>query len=234
VRYQGLLSNSRRWEGFAFRPGDIVIDTPPKCGTTWMQLLCAMLVHGRVELDRPLSDLSPWLDVLVDPLDVVVANLEAQEHRRIIKTHTPLDGVPHDDRVTYVCVGRDPRDVAVSFQHHWANLDLPAFLAARAAAVGLDDLVALGPPPVPAATPRPSSGRGSRRTDRSSDRRWLTCCATSAPSGTAVTCPGRCCSTTRTSGPTCPASCAGWPPPSPSSSQTIGSPSWQRPRRSRP
>ena len=79
----------------------------------------------------------------------VVASLEAQEHRRFIKSHTPLDGVPVAEGVTYVCVARDPRDVALSFQHHWANLDLDAFMAARARAVGLSDLKELGPPPGP-------------------------------------------------------------------------------------
>src|SRR5262249_38699700 len=33
-----------RWEGFEFRPGDIVISTPKKCGTTWTQMLCALLI----------------------------------------------------------------------------------------------------------------------------------------------------------------------------------------------
>jgi len=77
----------------------------------------------------------------------VIASLEAQEHRRFIKSHTPLDGVPVAEGVTYVCVARDPRDVALSFQHHRANLDRDAFMAARARAVGLSDLKELGPSP---------------------------------------------------------------------------------------
>jgi hypothetical protein len=63
--------------------------------------------------------------------------------------HTPLDGVPVAEGVTYICGARDPRDVALSFQHHWANLDRDAFMAARARAVGLSDLKELGPPPGP-------------------------------------------------------------------------------------
>ena len=50
--------------------------------------------------------------MLTRALDDVVADLDAQTHRRFIKTHTPLDGLPHDPRVTYIGVGRDPRDVA--------------------------------------------------------------------------------------------------------------------------
>ena len=42
MRYRSLVADSARWDGFAFRTGDIVISTPTKCGTTWTpQMLCA-------------------------------------------------------------------------------------------------------------------------------------------------------------------------------------------------
>ena len=41
TRYRSILADSARWDGFAFRPGDIVISTQPKCGTTWTEMLCA-------------------------------------------------------------------------------------------------------------------------------------------------------------------------------------------------
>jgi aryl sulfotransferase len=151
--YRNVVYDNARWQGFPFRADDIVISTPPKCGTTWMQTLCAMLVLDEVQFDRPLAEISPWLDMLTNELTGVVSALQAQEHRRIIKTHTPLDGLPFHDGVTYICVGRDPRDAALSFEHHMANVDQDAFLAARAAAVGLDDLADLGPPEPPSADP---------------------------------------------------------------------------------
>ena len=143
MHYLTLISDSSRWEGFAFRAGDIVISTSPKCGTTWMQMLCALLVFQEPEFDRPLTEISPWLDQQTASVDSVFALLDAQRHRRFIKTHTPLDGLPFDDRVTYVCVGRDPRDVAMSMGHHWDNMDLDAVLRVRAAAVGDDDVSGL-------------------------------------------------------------------------------------------
>lgn len=138
--YRSFISDNSRWEGFEFRDDDIVISTPAKCGTTWTQMLCALLIFDSPDLPGPLAQLSPWLDLLTHSRDEIVALLENQEHRRFIKTHTPLDGLPQDPRVTYVCVGRDPRDVQKSWQGHLANLDVGAFMNARAAAVGLDDV----------------------------------------------------------------------------------------------
>lgn len=140
LRYRNFVFDNARWEGFEFRPGDIVISTPPKSGTTWMQMMCAMLIFQRPSLHRPLTEISPWLDILTNKREVILEMLEAQTHRRFIKTHTPLDGLPFDPRVTYICVGRDPRDVAVSWHYHIMNLDSEAFLRAREKAVGLDDM----------------------------------------------------------------------------------------------
>jgi aryl sulfotransferase len=152
VRYRSVVADSARWEGFTFRDGDIVISTPPKSGTTWIQMICGLLIFKEASFGQPLGEISPWLDMLTRPLEEVRADLEAQPHRRFIKTHTPLDGLPWDDRVTYVCVGRDPRDLGLSFGHHLANLDRAAFLLARKGAVGLADLAEMmpdGPPVVP-------------------------------------------------------------------------------------
>ncbi|HEV7687642.1 MAG TPA: sulfotransferase domain-containing protein, partial [Acidimicrobiia bacterium] len=94
----------------------------------------------------------PWLEMLTRPWADVLADLEAQTHRRFVKSHTPLDGLPAGDGVTYICVGRDPRDVCVSMRHHMANIDLNAFIAAWAATVAADGVDAVAPPP-------PAAGR---------------------------------------------------------------------------
>ena len=146
VRYRSFLADSARWDGFALRPGDIVISTPPKCGTTWTQMICALLIFQTPELDRPLDLISPWLEMLTRPRADVVADLDAQTHRRFIKSHTPLDGLPAGDGITYVCVGRDPRDAGPSMGHHIANLDPAAFGAAWAATVEADGLTNISPP----------------------------------------------------------------------------------------
>jgi aryl sulfotransferase len=121
--YTSPDEDSARWWDFPFRAGDIVVSTRSKSGTTWVQMICLVLVLADPELPDRLGRLSPWLDWLVEPKRAVFERLAAQTHRRVIKTHTPLDGVPLDDRATYIVVGRHPLDMAVSLYHHSENID---------------------------------------------------------------------------------------------------------------
>lgn len=151
--YRSIVADSGRWDGFAFRPGDIVINTPAKCGTTWTQMLCALLIFDGPDFPAPLDEVSRWLDMCNRSLAAVTAELAAQTHRRFIKSHTPLDGLPRHPDVTYLVVGRDPRDVAISMEHHGANLDFARVLELRAAVIGNEDLADLPEIPVPSEDP---------------------------------------------------------------------------------
>ncbi|ORB69035.1 sulfotransferase [Mycobacterium shinjukuense] len=135
VLYRELMTDNLRWDALQLRDGDIIISTPPKCGMTWTQRLVSLLVFDGPELPGPLSTISPWLDQTIRPIEQVVAVLDAQRHRRFIKTHTPLDGLVLDDRVSYLCVGRDPRDAAVSMLFQAANMDRDRMRALHEAAV---------------------------------------------------------------------------------------------------
>ncbi|MBV1848648.1 sulfotransferase domain-containing protein [Catellatospora tritici] len=157
VRYRSSDEDSARWLAFPPRLGDIVISTRSKSGTTWMQMICALLVFRTPDLPAPLAELSPWLDWLITPAEDVYAQLAAQPHRRFIKTHTPLDGIPLHDECTYVVVARHPLDMAVSLHHQSNNLDR----------VRLRELTGQ-PAPDPAEPPRP------HRTEHEALLRWTT------------------------------------------------------------
>jgi len=86
-------------------------------------MICALPIFGEPQLPAQLGRLSPWLDHLVAPRAEVYALLAGQQHRRFIKTHTPLDGLPLDPRATYLVTARHPLDVAVSYYHQLANFD---------------------------------------------------------------------------------------------------------------
>lgn len=109
--------NSEAWNQFRFRPDDIVVATYAKSGTTWMQQIVSQLVLGP-DADLPTSELSPWLDLRVPPTEVKLAALEAQTHRRIIKTHLPVDALVYAPEARYIYVARDGRDVAWSMYNH--------------------------------------------------------------------------------------------------------------------
>ena len=120
--YRSHHLDSERWAQVALRPGDVVISTSMKAGTTWMQRIMSLLVFGAGPLPAPLMTLSPWVDsTLQGAVEDMVANLEAQEHQRFLKSHLPLDALPYDPAVRYICVGRDTRDVFMSAFNHYSG-----------------------------------------------------------------------------------------------------------------
>ncbi|MFV2089799.1 MAG: sulfotransferase domain-containing protein, partial [Pseudomonadales bacterium] len=121
--YVGKITDTSRWDNFQQRPDDIYVCTPPKCGTTWTQAICAMLVFGRADHGRQPGVLSPWIDANFAPIVEYLEQVEAQDHRRYIKTHTPFDGIPYDPQCTYLAIFRDPRDVYFSGISHRDNLN---------------------------------------------------------------------------------------------------------------
>ena len=111
--------DSRAWNGFAFRDDDIVIATYAKSGTTWMQQIVSQLIFGGRE-DIDVHRLSPWYDLRVLPPEARQA-VEAQQHRRFLKTHLPVDALVFSPEARYIYVGRDGRDAAWSFHNHHSN-----------------------------------------------------------------------------------------------------------------
>jgi hypothetical protein len=47
--------------------------------------------------------------------------VEAQTHRRFLKTHLPLDALVFSPKAKYIYIGRDGRDVVWSMYNHHAN-----------------------------------------------------------------------------------------------------------------
>lgn len=120
--YRGVISDSERWHRFKFRSDDIVITTPSKCGTTWMQTIVGTLVFRDPDFGgKPVASISLWLDALLRSEAEASVILEAQTHRRFLKTHCPLDGLPRVPGVTYVAVVRHPLDMALSDYDHSSN-----------------------------------------------------------------------------------------------------------------
>ena len=112
--------DSTIWNDLKFRDDDIVIATYAKSGTTWMQQILAQLIFEGAE-DLETAEMSPWMDLRVPPKEVKLPMVEAQEHRRFLKTHLPVDALVFSTKARYIYVGRDGRDIVWSMYNHHAK-----------------------------------------------------------------------------------------------------------------
>ncbi len=125
--YLGPLTDNRRWDLVTIRPDDVMVVTPPKCGTTWMQTIVALLLSGDPDVETELSVRMPWVDIRIREMSEVAERLEAMPHRRSMKSHTPMDGLPLDDHAQYLCVFRHPLDAHFSYRNHVRNIPITWF-----------------------------------------------------------------------------------------------------------
>jgi len=112
--------DSTIWNEFRFRDDDIIISTYAKSGTTWMQQIVAQMLLGP-DPELEVAEMSPWLDLRVPPKAVKLPVVEAQTHRRFLKTHLPLDALVFSPKAKYIYIGRDGRDVVWSMYNHHSN-----------------------------------------------------------------------------------------------------------------
>lgn len=136
--YNTGTTDSTHWDRFTHRPGDIIIATPSKCGTTWTQTIVSSLLFPDGAVPQPVVVVSPWLDGRIEPIEQVAKRLERQDHRRFVKTHTPADGVPFWSTASYIVVLRDGRDSFMSLLNHAAKIrpEVIAHITAEAEAAG--------------------------------------------------------------------------------------------------
>ena len=112
--------DSTIWNDFKFRDDDIIISTYAKSGTTWMQQIIAQLMFNG-DPDLEVAEMSPWMDLRIPPKEVKLQAVEAQSHRRFIKTHLSVDALAFSPKAKYIYIGRDGRDVVWSMYNHHFN-----------------------------------------------------------------------------------------------------------------
>lgn len=144
--------DSRQWDKYQPREGDVVVATAPKCGTTWTQRIVALLIFQSAA-PRPIIETSPWIDCRFQiPIDVAVQILGGQAHRRAVKSHLPFDALPVYDEMKYIHVARDGRDSCMSFHNHFTNFKQKAL--GDLDRIGLSDETIGRPVPRPPSDPR--------------------------------------------------------------------------------
>ncbi|KYF96739.1 glycolipid sulfotransferase [Sorangium cellulosum] len=119
------LNSSLVWNDFlaqgGFISGDIVVADPFKAGTTWTQRIIQQILDNGEEREEALSDTSPWLDSSFGDHAAMLAMLKAQREageRRVLKSHLPADAVPIAAQARYIFVGRNGKDLGISFHNY--------------------------------------------------------------------------------------------------------------------
>jgi aryl sulfotransferase len=122
---RNAICDSTRWNWVKFRDDDIVVATYGKTGTTWTQQIVGQLVlNGR---DGSQVEASLWVEFRPVPLELVLEMVEAQHHRRFLKTHLPLDALVFSPKAKYLYIARDGRDMAWSMYNHHAGFTERAY-----------------------------------------------------------------------------------------------------------
>ncbi|HKJ60806.1 MAG TPA: sulfotransferase domain-containing protein [Hyphomicrobiales bacterium] len=112
--------DSTIWNDIAFRDDDIIIATYAKSGTTWVQQIVSQLIFNGQE-NLPTAEMSPWVDLRIPPKEIKLPEIEAQGHRRFLKTHLPVDALVFSEKAKYLYIARDARDLMWSMHNHHIN-----------------------------------------------------------------------------------------------------------------
>jgi aryl sulfotransferase len=111
--------DSTMWNRLRYRDDDVVVASFGKTGTTWTQAIIVQLIHGAPEVVR-VGQICRWIDCAWGS-EARMAAVEAQTHRRVLKSHLPADALIFSPRAKYIYVARDGRDVAWSAHNHRFN-----------------------------------------------------------------------------------------------------------------
>lgn len=111
-----------------FYPDDLWIVSYPKAGTTWTQQI-VKLIHSRGEDDgRRINEAVLWIEALnnsdhkYDDYNIDISSIEPP---RAFKSHFTYEclpcGPPNTSPCKFIYVTRNPKDVAVSYFHHYSG-----------------------------------------------------------------------------------------------------------------
>ena len=133
VRLDGLLVPCfidiewiKSMKDMKLRPDDIWIVTFPKCGTTWTQQIVRLIVNRGKDNGVVIEEAVPWVEgfsVLPNRGFKYYVDVDKMASPRAFKSHLPYEmmpcGLPSSTPGRYINVVRNPKDVAVSYFHHY-------------------------------------------------------------------------------------------------------------------
>ncbi|KAK3084197.1 hypothetical protein FSP39_009888 [Pinctada imbricata] len=104
----------------AYRPGDVILATYPKCGTHWGSEIINMIVKKRANYMKETKE-----SAMLEALPTFEKMLERLPSPRVLNSHFPYKWFPREHiqrggKVVHLT--RNPKDTYVSFFHHCKNL----------------------------------------------------------------------------------------------------------------
>lgn len=144
--YASKFFDSTIWNDLEYRNDDIVVASYAKAGTTLVQQILAQLIFDMDE-EVSVSKISPWLDSVYPEKKAKLDLIAAQVHRRVLKTHLPIDALVFSRVAKYIYVGRDGRDIVWSLYDHQGAASQEARLLLEADANSSGRLRVVAPPP---------------------------------------------------------------------------------------
>ena len=102
-------------QAFKAHPGDVLISTFPKTGTSWMQQICHQLrTGGHTDFDE-ITEEVPWLEVCPS-LNLDIDSIQHKTSPRCFKSHQMLSALAHldENEAKFICTVRDPEKTLVS------------------------------------------------------------------------------------------------------------------------
>ncbi|XP_066499516.1 cytosolic sulfotransferase 3-like [Hoplias malabaricus] len=131
IEFEGIYLNhyfTDNWDNiknFQARPDDILINTYPKAGTTWVSYILDLLYFGNTAPERqaslPIYERIPFLEAAYPGMPSGVDRTNGLTTTpRLIKCHLPVQLVPKsfwEQNCKIVYVARNAKDSAVSYYH---------------------------------------------------------------------------------------------------------------------